>query len=77
MMTRANKMVLWRDLTLSRVRIKHLAGDPARGAGGGEAGVVVGQSAGQQLAQDMETMFTHIRHAVQVRTAAVMVARWP
>jgi hypothetical protein len=25
----------------------------------------------------METMFTHIRHAVQVRTAAVMVARWP
>lgn len=154
MMTRANKMVLWRDLTLSRVRIKHLAGDPARGVGRGEAGVtagviddfgdlifgesvvagdlhvrlelvggaqcdqdaerdkaaiaaaqslaapepdedvvdtdlqrllaelavtqagVVGQCTGQQLAQDMETLFTHICHAVQVGTAAVMVARW-
>lgn len=155
MMTRANKMVLWRDLTVSRVRIKHLAGDPARGVGRGEAGVtagviddfgdlilaesvvagdlhvglelvggaqcdqdaerdkaaiaaaqslaapepaedivdtdlqkllaelavtqagvVVGQYTGQQLTENLETLFTHICHAVQVRTAAVMVAQW-
>ena len=41
-----------------------------------QAGVVVGQCTGQQLAEDLETLFTHICHAVQVRTAAVMVARW-